>query len=61
MHLDLRHIAMAAPWSAKETKALLDVWGADSIQGHLDGVVRNRVVYEKVPSSLSELGLSCEK
>ena len=47
---------MAGPWSAQETKALLDVWGADSVQRELDGIVRNRTVYMKVASGLAELG-----
>ena len=52
----MTRVAMAGPWSAEETKALLDVWGADSVQGHLNGVVRNRVVYQKVANSMMELG-----
>ena len=37
-------------------KALLDVWGAESVQNTLDSVVRNRVVCQKVASDLAELG-----
>ena len=46
----------SGPWSAEETKALLDVWGADSVQNQLDGVVRNKLVYQKVANDLAELG-----
>ena len=37
----------------------MDVWGADSIQSQLDGIVRNKVVYQKVASNLAELGYEC--
>ena len=48
--------ATSGPRSAAETRALLDVWGADSIQSQLDGIVRNKLVYQKVASDLAELG-----
>ena len=47
---------MAAGWSAEATRALLSVWGEQNIQSQLDGVVRNKVIYEKVAESLHELG-----
>ena len=43
-------------WSGEETKALLDVWGANSVQSQLDGIVRNKLVYHKVASDQAELG-----
>ena len=49
-------MATSGPWSAEETRALLDVWGADNVQRHLDGVVRNRTVYQRVANGLAELG-----
>jgi len=47
---------MAAGWSAEATRALLSVWGEQNSQSQLDGVVRNKVIYEKVAESLRELG-----
>ena len=47
---------MAAGWSTDATKALLSVWGEQNIQNQLDGVVRNRVIYEKVSERLCEPG-----
>ena len=47
---------MAAGWSTEATRGLLSVWGEQNIQSQLDGVVRNKIVYEKVAASLQELG-----
>ena len=44
------------PWSTEETKALLDVCSADNVQSQLDGVIRQRVAYQRVASGLVELG-----
>ena len=46
---------MAAGWSAEETKALIDIWGEAEIQNALDGVVRNKTVYQKVASAMNAL------
>ena len=43
-------------WNTEEIKALLDVGGPDNVQSQLDGVVRNRVAYQRVASGLAELG-----
>ena len=47
---------MAAGWSLEETKALIDIWGAAGLQSQLDGVARNRSVYEKIAASLVDSG-----
>ena len=39
---------MAAGWSAQETRVLVSIWGEADVQSQLDGVVRNKVVYEKI-------------
>ena len=39
-------------WSVQETNALLYVWGADSVQSQLDGISRNKTVYQRVASML---------
>ena len=49
-------IATIGTWSTGEMKVLLDVWGADNVQHHLDGIVQNQAIYQKVASSVSELG-----
>ena len=46
---------MAGAWRDEETRALVGVWGAASVQEQLDGVVRNRIVYEYV-AKMVELG-----
>ena len=47
---------MVAGWSNEATKSLLTVWGVQNIQNQLDGVVRNKVVYVRVPTTLQECG-----
>ena len=50
-------VATCAGWSNDETKALLGIWGASEFQSQLDGVVRNRTIYEKVAAlSYMKLG-----
>ena len=44
---------VAVSWSVKERNTLLYVWGADSVQSQLDGVYRNKTVYQRVTSMLS--------
>ena len=46
---------MAAGWSNEATK-VLTVWRKENIQNQLDGVVRNKVVYEKVSVTFQEGG-----
>ena len=47
-----------AGWNNSATRALIAVWGEQNIQEQLDGVARNRVVYEKVSASLLEMGFT---
>ena len=49
---------MAAGWTAAEMRALIGVWGAADVQRQLDGVVRNRTIYERVTRDLHALGYS---
>ena len=46
--------ATCAGWSNDETKALLGIRGASEVQSQLNGVVRNRTIYEKVAAQLRE-------
>ena len=39
---------MVAGWSAQETRVLVSIWGEADVQSQLDGVVRNKVLYEKI-------------
>lgn len=47
---------MAAGWTSNETKALIGIWGEEEIQNALDGVVRNKTIYQKVAVAMGELG-----
>ena len=48
--------AMAAGWTAEETRALVSVWSQSNVQNHLDVVTRNRIVFEKIAKEMAELG-----
>ena len=52
---------MAVGWTTEETGALVSIWGQANVQNELDGVGRNRTVFEKiasvVPSAVHHLRL----
>ena len=39
---------MASGWTSDEVQALIEVWGAANVQNQLDGVQRNRPIFEKI-------------
>ena len=45
-----------AGWSVDETRALISVWGQANVQSQLDGVMRNRVIFERIARDMEELG-----
>ena len=45
---------MAGTWSVEETKALIAVWGQESVQREMDRVHRNRDIYQRVATELSD-------
>ena len=45
-----------ASWTPEVTRALVNVWGQANVQSQLEGVARNRTVYERVAKELRELG-----
>jgi uncharacterized protein YndB with AHSA1/START domain len=49
-------MAAGAGWSHEETRALVGIWAAADVQRQLDGVRRNKAIYEKIAASLSEAG-----
>ena len=51
---------MAAGWSVEETKTLVDIWGAHDVQAQLDGVTRNRCVYEKIATEFHRTWQQCK-
>ena len=48
----------AVHWTEAETKALLSIWGSKQIQSALDGVVRNKNIYERISNQLNKSGVS---
>lgn len=49
---------MASGWSKAETQSLIGIWGEEKIQRALDGVVRNKTIYQKVAVAMNSLGHS---
>lgn len=47
---------MATGWTLEETKALVNIWGDADVLSQLDGVARNRSVYQKIATSLADAG-----
>ena len=47
---------MAAGWDFVETKALLGIWEDADIQNQIDGIVRNKAIYQKVATAMAEVG-----
>ena len=49
---------MAAGWDFAETKALLVIWEDADVQNQIDGIIRNKAIYQKVATVMAELGYS---
>ena len=47
---------MAAGWTTEETGALVSIWGQANVQNKLDGIARNRTIFEKIAKEMAELG-----
>ena len=48
---------MAGEWTAEMTRALISVLGQANILCELDGVVRNRTMFERIFRELKEMGI----
>ena len=47
---------MEAGWSTDATRALIAIWGEQNIQQNLDGVTRNKTIFEKNVAAMKEKG-----
>ena len=47
---------MAAGWTDNATQALLSVRGEQNVQEQLDGVKRNRHIYDQISAALRDMG-----
>ena len=47
------YICNTSSWSGDETRALLSVWGAAEVQSKLDGVARNKSIFQKIASAVA--------
>ena len=45
-----------SPWTEEETKCLINLWGDGSVQAKLEGMYRNKSIYESLSRSLRERG-----
>ena len=52
----VRDMAAGTGWSTRETEALIEVWGNANVQSKLDGVQRNRAIFEKIAAELEKMG-----
>ena len=48
---------MVTGWSYDNTKVLITIWGQEDVQRQLDGIQRNRIVYQGVASELQKVGV----
>ena len=46
----------AGGWSADATRALVSVWIQQNVQNELDGVSRNRAIFERIARELRNKG-----
>ena len=45
-----------AGWTDESIRALLSIWGEQTIQEQLNGVKRNKYIYDRISSELSDVG-----
>ena len=48
--------AMATGWSTEATRDLVSVWSQKNVQSELDGVSRNRTIFERISKELRDKG-----
>ena len=47
---------MAGVWTHEETRVLLGIWGDANVQRELDGIVRNKTIYQKIATEMETRG-----
>lgn len=50
------HLRSMASWSPEATAELITVWSQENVQNELDGVSRNRTIFERIAKELCEKG-----
>ena len=45
---------MAAGWRVDQTTALIELWSDANVQNKLDGVQRNRTIYENIVKEMEK-------
>ena len=58
MHVILpgKTMARGAGWSNEATRALISLWGEANVLEKLDGVSRNRMIYEEIAKAMRKAG-----
>lgn len=51
-----KKMARGAGWSNEATHALISLWGKANVQEKLDGVSRNRLIYEGIAEGMRKVG-----
>uniref|UniRef100_A0A8C2ZHM2 Myb-like domain-containing protein n=1 Tax=Cyclopterus lumpus TaxID=8103 RepID=A0A8C2ZHM2_CYCLU len=49
-------VSRKMPWSDRETRTLLEIWGEDTVQLTLKGCLKNRHVFEYISEKMSDRG-----
>jgi len=49
-------MACGAGWSTEATRALISLWSEANVQERLDGVTRNRIIYEEIAEGMCKAG-----
>ena len=49
-------MARGAGWSTDATHILISLWGEANVQERLDGVTRNRTIYEEIEEGMHKAG-----
>ena len=49
-------MAAVSLWSCEETRTLVGIWGAADVQRQLDGVVRNKLIYQRIATAHNQYG-----
>jgi len=51
-----KKMVRGAGWSSEATRALILLWGEVNVQEKLDGVSRNRTIYEGIAEGMRKAG-----
>ena len=53
--MTITSVKVATGWTSEETRALVSIWSQENIQSVLDGVSRNRLIFENNAQELNKM------